>query len=147
MAHRSYANFPTRVAFQVTSRIDSRTILYQQGAESLLGQGDMLYLPPGQGQPTRVHGAFVSDDEVHRVCAWLKELGPPQYDETVLANPEEAEGEDADAKDAEADALGGESEFGDLLADGDEAMDNGIPAAPRGEKVQRAPMHLRPAAA
>ncbi len=99
------ANIPTRVAFQVTSRIDSRTILDQQGAESLLGQGDMLYLPPGQGQPTRVHGAFVSDDEVHRVCAWLKELGPPQYDETVLANPEEAEGEDADAKDAEADAL------------------------------------------
>jgi S-DNA-T family DNA segregation ATPase FtsK/SpoIIIE len=99
------ANIPTRVAFQVTSRIDSRTILDQQGAESLLGQGDMLYLPPGHGVPTRVHGAFVSDDEVHRVCAWLKELGPPQYDEAVLANPEDEEGEDADASDAEADAL------------------------------------------
>ena len=99
------ANIPTRVAFQVASRIDSRTILDQQGAESLLGQGDMLYLPPGHGHPTRVHGAFVSDDEVHRVCAWLKELGPPQYDEAVLANPEEEEGEDADASDAEADAL------------------------------------------
>ncbi|MDO9227479.1 MAG: DNA translocase FtsK 4TM domain-containing protein [Pseudomonadota bacterium] len=99
------ANIPTRVAFQVTSRIDSRTILDQQGAESLLGQGDMLYLPPGHGVPTRVHGAFVSDDEVHRVCAWLKELGPPQYDEGVLANPEDEDGEDADASDAEVDAL------------------------------------------
>ena len=99
------ANIPTRVAFQVASRIDSRTILDQQGAESLLGQGDMLFLPPGHGHPTRVHGAFVSDDEVHRVCAWLKELGPPRYDEAVLANPEEEEGEDADAKDAEADTL------------------------------------------
>ncbi len=99
------ANIPTRVAFQVASRIDSRTILDQQGAESLLGQGDMLYLPPGHGHPTRVHGAFVSDDEVHRVCAWLKELGPPQYDEAVLANPEDEEGDDADANDAEADAL------------------------------------------
>ena len=65
----------------------------------------MLFLPPGHGHPTRVHGAFVSDDEVHRVCAWLKELGPPRYDEAVLANPEEEEGEDADAKDAEADTL------------------------------------------
>jgi len=99
------ANIPTRVAFQVASRIDSRTILDQQGAESLLGQGDMLYLPPGHGHPTRVHGAFVSDDEVHRVCAWLKELGPPQYDEAVLSNPEDESGEDADANDAEADLL------------------------------------------
>jgi S-DNA-T family DNA segregation ATPase FtsK/SpoIIIE len=99
------ANIPTRVAFQVTSRIDSRTILDQQGAESLLGQGDMLYLPPGHGVPTRVHGAFVSDDEVHRVCAWLKELGPPNYDEAVLASADESEGGDADAEDAEADAL------------------------------------------
>ena len=99
------ANIPTRVAFQVASRIDSRTILDQQGAESLLGQGDMLYLPPGHGVPTRVHGAFVSDDEVHRVCAWLKELGPPQYDESVLENPEEEEGEGGDNSDAEADPL------------------------------------------
>jgi S-DNA-T family DNA segregation ATPase FtsK/SpoIIIE len=88
------ANIPTRVSFQVTSRIDSRTILDQQGAESLLGQGDMLYLPPGHGVPTRLHGAFVSDDEVHRVTAWLKELGPPQYDESILEGPDEdADGE------------------------------------------------------
>ncbi len=99
------ANIPTRVAFQVASRIDSRTILDQQGAESLLGQGDMLYLPPGHGVPTRVHGAFVSDDEVHRVCAWLKELGPPQYDESVLESPDEDEGEDGEGGDAEADEL------------------------------------------
>ncbi len=99
------ANIPTRVAFQVASRIDSRTILDQQGAESLLGQGDMLYLPPGQGHPARVHGAFVSDDEVHRVCTWLKELGPPQYDESVLVSPDEEDSDSADASDAEADAL------------------------------------------
>ena len=99
------ANIPTRVAFQVASRIDSRTILDQQGAESLLGQGDMLYLPPGHGVPTRVHGAFVSDDEVHRVCTWLKELGPPQYDESVLESPEEADGEGEADDDAEADPL------------------------------------------
>ena len=99
------ANVPTRVAFQVASRIDSRTILDQQGAESLLGQGDMLYLPPGHGVPTRVHGAFVSDDEVHRVCAWLKELGPPQYDEAVLESASEEEGGDESSNDAESDAL------------------------------------------
>jgi S-DNA-T family DNA segregation ATPase FtsK/SpoIIIE len=99
------ANIPTRVAFQVASRIDSRTILDQQGAESLLGQGDMLYLPPGHGVPTRVHGAFVSDDEVHRVCAWLKELGPPQYDEGVLASADEEEGGEDGENDAETDAL------------------------------------------
>ena len=99
------ANIPTRVAFQVASRIDSRTILDQQGAESLLGQGDMLYLPPGHGVPNRVHGAFVSDDEVHRVCAWLKELGPPQYDEAVLVSPDEEEGGEGGDNDAEADPL------------------------------------------
>jgi S-DNA-T family DNA segregation ATPase FtsK/SpoIIIE len=99
------ANIPTRVSFQVTSRIDSRTILDQQGAESLLGQGDMLYLPPGHGVPTRLHGAFVSDDEVHRVTAWLKELGPPQYDESILESPDEDADADADDKSAEADPL------------------------------------------
>ncbi len=99
------ANIPTRVAFQVASRIDSRTILDQQGAESLLGQGDMLYLPPGHGVPTRVHGAFVSDDEVHRVTAWLKELGPPQYDEAVLAEQEEGAEDGAAGSDAESDPL------------------------------------------
>jgi len=99
------ANIPTRVSFQVTSRIDSRTILDQQGAESLLGQGDMLYLPPGHGVPTRLHGAFVSDDEVHRVTAWLKELGPPQYDESILESPDEEDEADGPDKSAEADPL------------------------------------------
>lgn len=99
------ANIPTRVSFQVTSRIDSRTILDQQGAESLLGQGDMLYLPPGHGVPTRLHGAFVSDDEVHRVTAWLKELGPPQYDESILEGPDEEDEADGPDKSAEADPL------------------------------------------
>ncbi|AOJ80096.1 cell division protein FtsK [Burkholderia savannae] len=78
------ANVPTRIAFQVSSKIDSRTILDQMGAESLLGQGDMLYLPPGTGLPVRVHGAFVSDDEVHRVVEKLKEHGEPNYVEGLL---------------------------------------------------------------
>jgi S-DNA-T family DNA segregation ATPase FtsK/SpoIIIE len=99
------ANIPTRIAFQVSSRIDSRTILDQQGAESLLGQGDMLYLPPGHGVPTRIHGAFVSDDEVHRVTAWLKEMGPPNYIEAVTSEPEETGGEGGEGTDAEADPL------------------------------------------
>lgn len=73
------ANVPTRIAFQVSSKIDSRTIIDQQGAENLLGNGDMLYLPPGSGIPVRVHGAFVSDDEVHDVVTALKKLGQPNY--------------------------------------------------------------------
>jgi S-DNA-T family DNA segregation ATPase FtsK/SpoIIIE len=84
------ANVPTRVAFQVSSKIDSRTILDQQGAEALLGQGDMLYLPPGTGMPQRVHGAFVGDAEVHRVVEHLKAQGEPQYIEGILDAPEEA---------------------------------------------------------
>jgi DNA segregation ATPase FtsK/SpoIIIE-like protein len=84
------ANIPTRIAFQVSSKIDSRTILDQMGAEALLGQGDMLYLPPGTGLPQRVHGAFVSDAEVHRVVEYLKTLGEPEYIEGVLDSPEEA---------------------------------------------------------
>jgi len=83
------ANVPTRVAFQVSSKIDSRTILDQQGAEALLGQGDMLYLPPGSGMPQRVHGAFVGDAEVHRVVEYLKRQGEPQYIEGILDAPEE----------------------------------------------------------
>ena len=79
------ANIPTRIAFQVSSKIDSRTILDQMGAEALLGMGDMLYLPPGIGQPVRVHGAFVSDDEVHRVVRHLRSLGEPNYAEGILA--------------------------------------------------------------
>lgn len=80
------ANIPTRISFQVSSKIDSRTILDQMGAESLLGHGDMLFLPPGTGLPKRVHGAFVSDDEVHRVVEALKALGEPNYIEAVLSD-------------------------------------------------------------
>ena len=78
------ANIPTRIAFQVSSKIDSRTILDQMGAEALLGMGDMLYMPSGTGFPIRVHGAFVSDDEVHRVVEYLKRQGEPDYIEGVL---------------------------------------------------------------
>src|SRR5947208_14356633 len=81
------ANVPTRIAFQVSSKVDSRTILDQMGAESLLGQGDMLYLPPGTGLTQRVHGAFVSDGEVHEVVKWLKEHGEPLYFDGVLDVP------------------------------------------------------------
>ena len=98
------ANVPTRVAFQVSSKIDSRTILDQMGAEALLGQGDMLYLPPGTGYPQRVHGAFVSDQEVHRIAEYLKSQGEPQYIDGVLNSLEEAEegGEGGPSLDAEA---------------------------------------------
>ncbi len=78
------ANIPTRIAFQVSSKIDSRTILDQMGAEALLGMGDMLYMPSGTGLPIRVHGAFVSDEEVHRVVNYLKSQGEPNYIEGVL---------------------------------------------------------------
>ena len=78
------ANIPTRLSFQVSSKIDSRTILDQMGAEALLGMGDMLYMPSGTGFPVRVHGAFVSDDEVHRVVAYLKAQGEPNYIDGVL---------------------------------------------------------------
>ncbi len=101
------ANVPTRVSFQVSSKIDSRTILDQMGAEALLGQGDMLYLPPGTGYPQRVHGAFVSDQEVHRVCEYLKAQGEPQYIDGVLNSLEESSegGEGGPSMDAEADPL------------------------------------------
>lgn len=78
------ANIPTRIAFQVSSRVDSRTILDQQGAEQLLGHGDMLFLPPGTAVPIRVHGAFVADNEVHRVVEHLKQSGEPQYEDDIL---------------------------------------------------------------
>jgi len=78
------ANIPTRIAFQVSSKIDSRTILDQMGAEALLGMGDMLYMPSGTGLPIRVHGAFVSDEEVHRVVSYLKSQGEPNYIEGIL---------------------------------------------------------------
>ena len=87
------ANIPTRVAFQVSSKIDSRTILDQMGAEALLGQGDMLYQPPGTSYPQRIHGAFVADQEVHRVVEHLKSLGEPNYIEGILTNATEESGE------------------------------------------------------
>ena len=103
------ANIPTRVAFQVSSKIDSRTILDQMGAESLLGQGDMLFLPPGTGYPQRIHGAFVADEEVHRVVAYLKQYGEPDYKDEILAGPpgEGASGElfTEEGADAELDPL------------------------------------------
>ncbi|MCG1055475.1 cell division protein FtsK [Mycetohabitans sp. B5] len=102
------ANIPTRVAFQVSSKVDSRTILDQMGAESLLGQGDMLFLPPGTGYPQRVHGAFVADEEVHRVVEHLKQFGEPEYEEGILAGvPGDSAATDlfGEAPDAEADPL------------------------------------------
>jgi S-DNA-T family DNA segregation ATPase FtsK/SpoIIIE len=78
------SNIPTRIAFQVSSKVDSRTILDQMGAETLLGHGDMLYLPPGTSLPERVHGAFVADHEVHSVVAELKKQGKPNYLDGVL---------------------------------------------------------------
>jgi DNA segregation ATPase FtsK/SpoIIIE-like protein len=104
------ANIPTRIAFQVSSKIDSRTILDQMGAETLLGMGDMLYMPPGTGLPIRVHGAFVSDDEVHRVVKHLQSTGEPNYIEGILEGGVLEEGGGADGAQAgegggEADAL------------------------------------------
>jgi len=108
------ANIPTRIAFQVSAKVDSRTILDQIGAESLLGHGDMLYLPPGTSIPTRVHGAFVSDQEVHRVVAGLKSASPPTYIDEILEGPsmsipgfpaDDEEGGEGGVVDAEADPL------------------------------------------
>lgn len=99
------ANIPTRLSFQVSSRVDSRTILDQMGAEALLGQGDMLYLPTGAGYPQRLHGAFVGDDEVHHVVAFLKTQGEPNYIESLLKGDEgDATGEGGNAD------TGGESD-------------------------------------
>jgi S-DNA-T family DNA segregation ATPase FtsK/SpoIIIE len=100
------ANIPTRIAFQVSSKIDSRTILDQQGAEALLGMGDMLYLPPGSGLPQRVHGAFVADEEVHAVVKYLKAQGAPNYIDGILEGGTLEEGEGA----APGDAPAGESD-------------------------------------
>ena len=99
------ANVPTRISFQVSSKIDYRTILDQMGAEALLGQGDMLYMPPGTGYPVRIHGAFVSDHEVHQVVNHLKAMGEPNYIEGILTNETE----------------GGEA--GDYISDGDSEKD------------------------
>jgi len=83
------ANIPTRVAFQVSSKVDSRTVIDQMGAEMLLGHGDMLYLPPGSSLPERVHGSFVDDHEVHKVVESLKGSGAPEYDDSILSAPKE----------------------------------------------------------
>ena len=104
------ANIPTRMAFQVSSKIDSRTIIDQGGAEQLLGHGDMLYMPPGTSLPIRVHGAFVSDDEVHRVVEAWKQRGTPDYNDDILAGVEEPGsgfdgGSSEGGDDAETDAL------------------------------------------
>jgi len=84
------ANVPSRIAFQVSAKVDSRTILDQMGAENLLGHGDMLYLPPGTTLPIRVHGAFVADHEVHAVVKQLKKSGAPQYIDEIVEGPSEA---------------------------------------------------------
>jgi S-DNA-T family DNA segregation ATPase FtsK/SpoIIIE len=105
------ANIPTRIAFQVSSKIDSRTILDQMGAEALLGMGDMLYMASGTGLPVRVHGAFVSDDEVHRVVNYLKTQGKPDYIEGVL------EGGTVDAEGSYTEVIAGGSSEKDPMYD------------------------------
>lgn len=103
------ANIPTRLSFQVSSKIDSRTILDQMGAEALLGMGDMLYLPSGTGMPIRVHGAFVSDEEVHRVVAYLKSQGEPNYIEGILEGGV-LDGDGGESAASEGTGAGGESD-------------------------------------
>ncbi|NEX61564.1 DNA translocase FtsK [Noviherbaspirillum galbum] len=129
------ANIPTRIAFQVSSKIDSRTILDQMGAETLLGMGDMLYMPPGTGLPVRVHGAFVSDDEVHRVVEHLKAQGEPNYIEGIL--------EGGVAEEGEGGAAGGEG--GEASGEADPMYDQAVAVVLKNRKasislVQR---HLR----
>ena len=104
------ANIPSRIAFQVASKVDSRTILDHMGAETLLGQGDMLFQPPGVGYPSRVHGAFVSDAEVHKVVEHLKAQGGPQYLEGILegtanGNGNGDDGVSVEGADAESDPM------------------------------------------
>ena len=117
------ANIPTRIAFQVSSKIDSRTILDQMGAEALLGMGDMLYMPSGTGLPIRVHGAFVSDEEVHRVVKYLKEQGgEPNYVEGLL------EGGTADGDD-------GDGTFGDTGGEKDALYDQAVEVVLKNRKA------------
>jgi S-DNA-T family DNA segregation ATPase FtsK/SpoIIIE len=94
------ANFPTRISFKVSSKVDSRTILDQLGAEKLLGAGDMLYIPPGSSSPMRIHGAYVSDREIERIVEFVKQQGQPAYDESLV-----------ELKTVEGDEKGEESEF------------------------------------
>jgi S-DNA-T family DNA segregation ATPase FtsK/SpoIIIE len=99
------ANVPTRIAFQVSSKVDSRTILDQGGAETLLGCGDMLYLPPGTGFPLRAHGAFVGDHEVLKVVEYLRQLGSPKYIEDITRFQEDADSKEGKELDGEMDPL------------------------------------------
>ena len=128
------ANIPTRLSFQVSSKIDSRTILDQMGAEALLGMGDMLYLPSGSGMPIRVHGAFVSDEEVHRVVAYLKSQGEPNYIEGIL----EGGVLDGDGGDAVGDAGGASGESDPMY---DQAV--GIVLQHRRASISLVQRHLR----
>jgi S-DNA-T family DNA segregation ATPase FtsK/SpoIIIE len=118
------ANFPTRVSFQVTSKIDSRTILGEQGAEQLLGQGDMLYMAGG-GRISRLHGPFVSDDEVEKIVRSLKKQGAPEYIEAVTEEPEEGYGEPG----------GSYGEGGAGGGSGDELYDQAVAVVLRDKKV------------
>jgi S-DNA-T family DNA segregation ATPase FtsK/SpoIIIE len=123
------ANIPSRIAFQVSSKVDSRTILDQSGAEQLLGHGDMLYLSPGMSTPTRIHGAFVADHEVHKVVANLRRRGEPQYIDEVLNGAAE-DSSNADmpnlfgAADAEADPLYDQAVF--IVTDSRRASISGV---------------------
>ncbi|OPY14127.1 MAG: DNA translocase FtsK [Syntrophus sp. PtaB.Bin001] len=93
------ANFPTRISFQVSSKVDSRTILDQQGAESLLGSGDMLFIPPGTGKMTRIHGAYVSDREIEKITEFIKQQAQPTYDESISRYEADSESRDAEKGD------------------------------------------------
>jgi len=126
------ANVPTRIAFQVSSKIDSRTILDQMGAETLLGMGDMLYLAPGTGVPVRVHGAFVADEEVHKVVEHLKRMGPPDYVEGILSAAEE---------DSEGAAVAGEGDEGEADPMYDQAVE--IVLKTRRPSISLVQRHLR----
>ena len=129
------ANIPTRLSFQVSSKIDSRTILDQMGAEALLGQGDMLYLTPGGGLPVRVHGAFVSDEEVHRVVDYLKSQGEPNYIEGIL------EGGVVEAEDGAAGAVEGAAGDGEADPMYDQAV--GIVLQHKRASISLVQRHLR----
>jgi len=125
------ANLPSRIAFQVSSKIDSRTILDQMGAESLLGHGDMLYMAPGTGVPVRIHGAFVADHEVHKVVEHLKTLAKPEY-LTDITEPAVEEGADVIGGHGEAQAFSGACDLQRGDADDDARPIEQRPAAVAG---------------
>jgi len=133
------ANIPTRMSFQVSSKIDSRTILDQMGAEALLGMGDMLYLAPGSGYPTRVHGAFVDDKEVHKVVEFLKTTGAPDYVEGILSGGSEESGPGADM--LTLDGSGGGEQNGEADALYDQALE--LVVKTRRPSISLVQRHLR----